>query len=390
MNTPILIPAFQPGPQLTALVEHLAQEAVPLIVIVDNASGPEYSGVFERCSELAQVRILRHPANLGKGASLKTGIRYILESFPNCAGVVMADADGQHHPDDILAVALALARNPECLVLGFRQFGQQVPLRSRVGNICTRVLARVILGQRVRDSQTGLRGLPAKFLPYLLGLPSNGYEFELEMLIAAKHLCLTVVEQRIQTIYEPGNPTSHFDPIRDSMKIYFVLFRFALLSLLTATLDNLAFYFAYHATASVLAAQAIARSVAVLFNYGGARKAVFLSHEGHSVLIPRYTLVVVACGGASFGLIRLLAHLLGAGPVLAKIVAESLLFAVNFVLMRDFVFTGRMQVDARRRERSHSSVQFTVRRTRDYTAGVLVAALGKLRSDDAGQFEHEP
>jgi putative flippase GtrA len=81
---------------------------------------------------------------------------------------------------------------------------------------------------------------------------------------------------------------------------------------------------------------------------------------------------------------------LGAGPVLAKIVAESLLFAVNFVLMRDFVFTGRMQVDARRRERSHSSVQFAVRRTRDYTAGVLVAALRKLRSDDAGQFEHEP
>jgi glycosyltransferase involved in cell wall biosynthesis len=384
MNTPILIPAFQPGSQLPALVEQLVQRAVSLIVIVDNASGPDYAGVFESCSAFPQVRILRHPANLGKGASLKTGIRYVLESFPDSGGVVTADADGQHDPDDIVAVAQALARNPECLVIGCRQFDRQVPLRSRVGNRLTRALSRVILGQRVQDSQTGLRGLPVKVLADFLDLPSNGYEFELEMLIAAKHLGLTIVEQRIRTIYEPGNPTSHFDPLRDSLKIYRVLFRFSLLWLLTTALDCLAFYFAYHTAASVLAAQVIGRSAAGLFNYSPARKAAFLSRERHGVLIPRYILVAVASAGASYGLIRLLANFFGMDPIRAKIIAESLLFAVNFILMRDFVFTGRTRAGATDWTRYHGSLPFTARLSREYTAGVLMAELRKHRSDDIG------
>src|SRR5437660_575900 len=83
--------------------------------------------------------------------------------------------------------------------------------------------------------------------------PASGYEFELEMLIAAKHLGLTVLEEPIRTIYEPGNPTSHFQPLRDSMRIYFVLLRFGFISMMTAGLDNLAFYLFFHASGTVVA-----------------------------------------------------------------------------------------------------------------------------------------
>jgi putative flippase GtrA len=381
MHTPILIPAFRPGPELRALVECLVEKAVQLIVIVDDGSGLQYAPVFEACSRFAPVHILRHAANFGKGAALKTGLRFVLESVPGCSGVVTADADGQHDPDDIVAVSAALAANPDCLVLGSRQFGRHVPLRSRVGNLCTRALARVILGRRVQDSQTGLRGVPVRLLPYLLDLSSNGYEFELDMLIAAKHLGLSVVEQPIRTIYAPGNVTSHFDPLRDSMKIYFVLFRFSLLSLVTAALDNLVFYFAYHATASVLAAQAVSRCAAVLFNYNEARKAVFLSHQRHAVLFPRYILVVAASGAVSYGLIRLLGDRFGVDPFLAKVGAELLLFSANFVLMRDFVFTRSVWPSATDWTRYYTSVPFTARFTRKYTASVLIAALRKFSNE---------
>jgi glycosyltransferase involved in cell wall biosynthesis/SAM-dependent methyltransferase len=384
MHTPILIPAYQPGPQLIAVVEELVSKGASRIVIVDNASGPGYAGIFEECAALPQVRIVRHLSNLGKGASLKTGIRYILDAFPASLGVVTADADGQHHPDDIVAVARALEHNPECLVLGYRGFDGDVPLRSRIGNLCTHALVPVFLGQRLKDSQCGLRGLPAKLLPYLVNLPSNAYEFELDMLIAAKHHGLPVVEHPIRTIYEPGNPTSHFNPVRDSMKIYFVLFRFTLLSLLTAALDNLVFFFAFHATASVLAAQVISRIAAVLFNYRAARKAVFLSHESNKVLFPRYIFVVIASAAASYGLIRLFTHFFGIGVIAAKIAAESLLFALNFVLLRDFVFTGRTQTAATDWTRYYSSAPFAARFTRKYTASVLVEAFNKVRPETAG------
>ncbi len=385
MNTPIVIPAFRPGPQLADVVEQLERGGASAIVIVDDGSGAEYAAIFERCSAFPQVHILRHESNLGKGAALKTAIRFVLETFPNGSGVVTADADGQHDPGDIIRVAAALEQNSDCLILGARQFDRHVPFRSRIGNLATRVLARVILGQHVQDSQTGLRGLPRNLLPYISELRSDRYEFELDMLIAAKHLGLVVIEVPIKTIYAPGNPTSHFDPLRDSMRIYFVLFRFGLLSLLTAAVDNVVFFFAYRATASVLASQALSRSAAVLFNYGAARRAVFLSHERHRVLFPKYILLVITSGALSYGLIRLLTHLFAIDAIVAKIGAESLLFIANFILQRDFVFTQRPRTSATDWTLYYRSVPFTARLTRKYTARVLVAALQKFRSQPAGE-----
>ncbi len=341
MNTPILIPAFQPGPQLVALVEQLVKGGVLAIIIVDNGNGPDSKPIFERCASHAEVRILRREVNLGKGAALKTGIAFTLHAFPSSLGLVMADADGQHDPGDILRIARALEQNPDCLVLGCRQFDARVPLRSRVGNLATRSLAGVILGRRFEDSQCGLRGIPRKLLPYLPSVPSNGYEFELDMLIASKHLGIGMLERSIQTIYEPGNPTSHFDPVRDSIRIYFVLFRFSLLSVLTALLDTLIFVLAYQAGAGILASQVIGRALAAFFYYPAARKAVFLSHQRHRALFPPYLLLVVAGGAVSYALIVLLSRIFVMDVILAKLTAETLLFLVNFVLQRDFVFTSR-------------------------------------------------
>ena len=42
------------------------------------------------------VRVLRHPVNLGNGASVKTGIRKAHGDF-----VLLLDADGQHSPEDV-------------------------------------------------------------------------------------------------------------------------------------------------------------------------------------------------------------------------------------------------------------------------------------------------
>jgi putative flippase GtrA len=384
MNAPILIPSYQPGPQLKILVEELARTAVPIILIVDDGSGPEWRQAFDDCAAFPKVRILRHSANLGKGAGIKTGIGHVLQFLPDAQGVITADSDGQHHPEDILRVAQALKQNPDCLVLGTREFDRDVPARNRIGNICTRALVGVMLGRRIRDTQTGLRGLPRRLLPRLLDLRSNGYEFELDMLIACKHHGCRIVEERIRTIYSPGNATSHFNPLRDSMRIYFVLFRFSILSLLTDALDNAVFYFAYRRTGAILTSQMIGRLLAVCFNYRLARKAVFLSHEPHRVLLSRYLLLVIGSGAASYGLIRLLTHALPISPIVAKIAAESFLFIGNFVLQRDFVFTRPQDARATDWNRYYRSVPVTARLTRRYTGHVLLAALKRFSNPADG------
>jgi glycosyltransferase involved in cell wall biosynthesis len=227
----IVIPAFQPGSALVEVVRALSDKSVPAIVVVDDGSGPAYRDVFARVASLPRVHLLRHESNLGKGAALKTGIRFAQESIPLLAGIVTSDADGQHHSDDIERVMAMHAANGGRLVLGARAFEGAVPLRSRIGNVLTRAVVRLLVGRKLRDTQTGLRGIPVELLPQLLQLDSNAYEFELEMLLAAHRLSFPILEVPIRTIYEASNSSSHFRPFADSVKISWVLMRFIVASL---------------------------------------------------------------------------------------------------------------------------------------------------------------
>jgi glycosyltransferase involved in cell wall biosynthesis len=341
----VLIPAYQPNGTLVELVRDLLARGVRSIEVVDDGSGPEYRWVFDELKLLAQVHILRHAVNLGKGAALKTGMNHILAEDPGLTGIVTADADGQHHPADVVGVCERFAGSPDALVLGARSFdgdpkaAVKVPLRSRFGNVLTRRAMYLLVGQNLTDTQTGLRAIPRALVLRLLKVPASGYDFELEMLIAAKHQGIRVVEQPIRTTYEPGNPTSHFHPLRDSMRIYFVLLRFSGISLVTAALDNLTFFLVFHAFGSIAIAQATGRIVALLFNYRAVRRAVFFSDERHRVLLPRYLALVAANALISYTGIRILTSVSPIGVFPAKILIESMLFIANFTIQRDFIFT---------------------------------------------------
>jgi glycosyltransferase involved in cell wall biosynthesis len=334
----VLIPAYRPSAGLIDLVRDLASRGIPAIVVVDDGSGAAFLDIFDQVAQFPNVQVLRHAVNLGKGAALKTGINHAQCEFPELRGIITADADGQHHPEDIERVAARLMERPDALVLGVRTFDGAVPFRSRFGNLLTRRLTQALIGAKLQDTQTGLRGIPQCMFAHLLRVEARGYEFELEMLIAARQLGVPLVEESIRTIYEPGNRSSHFNPIKDSMKIYFVLLRFSSVSLITALLDNLVFYFVWRRTGFVLESQVAGRLVAVIFNYSMVRKTVFASREGHQVLLPKYLLLVATSGTASYLGIQFLTTRFGVNAMPAKLFVETLLFFVNFLIQRTFIF----------------------------------------------------
>jgi putative flippase GtrA/SAM-dependent methyltransferase len=258
----------------------------------------------------------------------------------------------------------------------------------------TRHAVRLLIGHHISDTQTGLRGIPASLLPELLRIRSNGYEFELDVLIACKHRGVDVREYPVRTIYEEGNLSSHFNPLLDSMRIYFVLLRFSGLSLLTAVLDNLIFLSIFGLTGSIVVSQAVARAVALVFNYTAARKAVFLSRERHQVLFPRYLALVISSGAVSYGLIHLLSQQAGLSVPWAKILAETALFIANFAIQRDLIFTSkrgnREGVGAPPPtdwDAYYQSVPPTAKLTRKYTEAALIGAFRKCYGEDAQNLE---
>ena len=164
-------------------------------------------------------------------------MRYIAGQFPELVGTVTADADGQHTPEDISRIRRKLSENPGSIVLGARAFRGKVPSRSLVGNLVTRVAFRVATGLRLADTQTGLRGIPSDAYQKILTIPFSGYEFETEMILVCKRERIPILQIAIETVYIDDNSSSHFRPLVNSMRIYFVLFRYSLASLAAAVVD---------------------------------------------------------------------------------------------------------------------------------------------------------
>jgi putative flippase GtrA len=339
MKPVVLIPAYEPEKVLLDIVMPLAESnALEAVIIVDDGSGHAYRDYFEKISTMPKVHVLRHFVNLGKGAALKSGLNYAACTFKDCPGVITADADGQHRFEDILSVVESFVSNPKKMVLGVRDFTGRLPLRSRVGNLLTRTTFRLLVGQNISDTQTGLRGIPRWLIPRLLKIKQDGYEFELEMLLVCKYENIEIVETDIQTIYIDNNISSHFNPLLDSMRIYFVLLRFTIVSLFTAVVDNIVFILAFPLCNSIIGAQVIGRIAATVFNYLGNKKAVFHSDAKNVHALPKYLLLVVVSGLISYGMITLIVSRTSMDVVPAKIIAETIIFLFNFAIQREFVF----------------------------------------------------
>lgn len=338
----IVIPAYNPDHRLPELVAALGAAGCTALLVVNDGSDARCAPVFAAVAARPGVTVLTHAVNLGKGRALKTAFNWLLCERPDAAGVVTADADGQHAPEDILRVADALAAaGPDEVVLGARAFGTDVPLRSRMGNIVTRHVMGLLYGARLSDTQTGLRGIPMRLLPQLLAIAGERYEYEVGMLVHLLTHRHPIRQVEIRTIYLDGNRSSHFNPVLDSMRIYFVLLRFFSSSMLTAFIDFVCFAVALRVSGEAFTALATGRVCAIAFNYTVNRRFVFRDQQSALGTLPLYVLTVAVLFALSYLLIREITLHTSLGPLAAKVIAESLLFFVSFAVQRVYVFGQR-------------------------------------------------
>jgi len=217
-----VIPVFNPEPGLLPLVR-AASPHFGMVVVVDDGS-VEGCDAFETIAaggELANVVLLRHERNRGKGAALKTAIRHLLGKVDF---MLTLDGDGQHRIVDALAVARK-ARETQGVVFGVRDFsGKEVPFRSWWGNRWTSIEVQLLFGYRLPDTQTGLRALPARLFEAMLQLPGERFEFEAQCFPLFHRLHESIGTVPIATVYIASNRASHFSPFRDTLLTQRALF----------------------------------------------------------------------------------------------------------------------------------------------------------------------
>lgn len=335
----VLIPAYCPSGKLTELVRD-ADEAGLQCLIINDGSGKDYDSVF---NELAgHAVILHHEQNRGKGAALKTGMRWISEHEPDSI-VICADADGQHLIEDIRRCAEAAEREPEHFILGVRSFEKKnMPARSWYGNKITETVFRLTSGVHIRDTQSGLRAFHAGMIPMLAEAYGERYEYEMNQLLFCTRTGIDMVEIPITTVYEGNNEVSHFHVFRDSFRIYAQILKFSLSSLLSFVIDVVLFgilnpLFAFEG--GIAAANVIARVFSASFNYEVNRSAVFNDHTGRRQSFLRYFILAAFILLCNTCILYLLSRA-GIKALYAKLMTEACLFVFSFIIQNRYVFNN--------------------------------------------------
>src|ERR1700730_5157211 len=157
-----IIPAFSEerfiGPVVRRVLEHVHE-----VLVIDDGSTDQTASD----SEAAGATVIRHSTNLGKGAALKTGLRYV--GTADSGFFLFLDGDGQHDPSDIPGFFDVMNDSQADLVVGNRMNNlQSMPLVRRWTNQFMSWQIGKICKVPLPDSQCGFRLARRELLPVLM------------------------------------------------------------------------------------------------------------------------------------------------------------------------------------------------------------------------------
>ena len=152
-DTWLVVPLYNEAQVVREVIED-ARRTFPHIVVVDDGSRDDSATQ----AEAAGAVVVRHPINLGQGAALQTGIRYVLERT-DARYLITFDADGQHSVADAVAMVAAARRENLAIVLGSRFLKGPSPVGrlKRLVLATAAVVASRTTGMHLTDAHNGLR-----------------------------------------------------------------------------------------------------------------------------------------------------------------------------------------------------------------------------------------
>jgi hypothetical protein len=191
----IVIPSYNEEGCIAEIVERvntirpaLHSQGIELeVIVVDDGSRDHTAEIAACCPE---VCLVRHRANYGYGAALKTGFAHARGEW-----LGFLDADGTYPPEYFPALLQAAREQDADLVIGSRMAGaeSEMPPSRRVGNLFFAALVSLIGNRHISDSASGMRIIRRDILPGLYPLP-DGLNFTPVMSTRAIHEDVKMIE----------------------------------------------------------------------------------------------------------------------------------------------------------------------------------------------------
>ncbi|MGD0138449.1 MAG: glycosyltransferase family 2 protein [Tepidisphaeraceae bacterium] len=206
------IPVYNNAGTIADVVRRCREQIGDVVVVDDGSSDADLRELLKPLG----VTVIRHAANLGKGAALLTAFEYAAQRGGQY--MVTLDGDGQHFPEDIPRFLPRLS--PNTILIGARrEVVGTMPQSSLFGRDFSDFWVCIECGRAVTDTQSGFRAYP---LPHVLELRLNSrhYNLEVEVVTRAVWAGLKIESVPIRVRYmEPAQRVSSFRPFRDNLRI---------------------------------------------------------------------------------------------------------------------------------------------------------------------------
>jgi glycosyltransferase involved in cell wall biosynthesis/3-hydroxymyristoyl/3-hydroxydecanoyl-(acyl carrier protein) dehydratase len=219
LNYIVLIPTYNNAATLEEVINGVRGVCEDIVVVNDGSTDSTAEILSGRSlAGLKGLTVITHKKNLGKGAALKTGFSFAVESGFDY--VLTIDSDGQHFASEIDTLIDAAIREPDTLWVGSRELGcKNMPGKNTFANKFSNFWFRIETGISLEDTQSGFRIYPLRKMGKIKGITGR-YEFELETLVRAAWRGIEVKNTPVRVYYPPKEErVSHFKPILDFTRI---------------------------------------------------------------------------------------------------------------------------------------------------------------------------
>ena len=214
----VVIPVFNHEHAVASVVDSVRVHGLP-VILVDDGSHPACAHELQRLAKLADVTLLRHDFNRGKGAAVCTGLRAARQR--GFSHAVQVDADGQHTLTDIRRFVEEARSHPASLVCGAPLFDTSMPLSRRYGRPLNHAMVWLeTLSFDVVDSMCGFRVYPLAPTLELLDSQRLGQRMNFDTEILVRLHWRDVPMRWLRTrVYYPPDGVSHYRLFFDNVHV---------------------------------------------------------------------------------------------------------------------------------------------------------------------------
>lgn len=218
LRVSVVMPAYNEEAVIGSILDRLEKlQLIDEIIVVDDGSTDHTA---EAAAVHANVRVVRHPYNIGNGASVKSGIRAATGDV-----IVLMDADGQHPPEEIPNLLQHIGQYD--MVVGARNASSEAQQHRKLANRIFNAYASYVVGYPVPDLTSGFRALRASIAKNFVYLLPNTFSYPTTLTIAFFRSGYAVKYQPFASPARIGH--SKVRPLRDGLRFLLTITRLGVL-----------------------------------------------------------------------------------------------------------------------------------------------------------------